>query len=413
MSEPFFSVVIPTRGRPAYLRDAVGSALLQSMTDLEVVVSDNHNDALTRSVVEPFESDGRLRYFRTDRLLSMPDHWEFATSKARGKYVLVLPDRKVLVQGALKHLQEVIGGGAERFAVVSFAVAMFDEERGRMGFAHQRGRSQSFTSAALIENFLTKNYYLKESHDRYFPKTMNSVYLRSFGDTVRGRFGGYFNLPGVMTPDYSSMMVNLALNNETYYVARRCMLTQGEKVSNGRLFSLGDFKAYMDSLGLTDPLSDLPGRTMSSYNTIVNDFVRVRDLVGGNLRGLKLHLPNFFLTNLLDLMNKEHALGSDSPVVLECKRQFAADIDRLPEGDKEVVLKALEGAPKRFQIGQRNAISLETLQLHIRDWLCVRLEKRRPLGTRLGLFFPGAMSAAGFAAPQHAEPTAPETPAAS
>ena len=42
--QPFFSIVIPTKNRPEYLRESIQSVLLQDFTDYELIVSDNFND---------------------------------------------------------------------------------------------------------------------------------------------------------------------------------------------------------------------------------------------------------------------------------------------------------------------------------------------------------------------------------
>jgi glycosyltransferase involved in cell wall biosynthesis len=89
---PRVSIVIPTRNRAPLLKVALQSALRQTWQDLEILVSDNYcGNEETREVYESFQ-DPRLRYVRTDRLLAMPDSWEFALSHAKGDYVTFLTD---------------------------------------------------------------------------------------------------------------------------------------------------------------------------------------------------------------------------------------------------------------------------------------------------------------------------------
>jgi len=40
--------------------------------------------------------------------MNMPVHFEWATKQATGKYVLLLTDRSVLIQGALSELSDLI-----------------------------------------------------------------------------------------------------------------------------------------------------------------------------------------------------------------------------------------------------------------------------------------------------------------
>jgi hypothetical protein len=101
---------MPTRNRAQLLKVALQSALRQTYQDLEILVSDNYcGNEETRNVYESFQ-DSRLRYVRTDRLLAMPDSWEFALSHAKGEYVTFLTDDCYLlcyaVEKALAALDE-------------------------------------------------------------------------------------------------------------------------------------------------------------------------------------------------------------------------------------------------------------------------------------------------------------------
>ena len=101
---PFLSVVIPTRERHETLGFAIETALMDPLTDLEVVVCDNFSSAETAAVVARV-SDPRLKYVRTDRRLSMCDNWEFALGHATGDYVTYIGDDDAVMPGALTRLK--------------------------------------------------------------------------------------------------------------------------------------------------------------------------------------------------------------------------------------------------------------------------------------------------------------------
>ena len=61
MSGPTVSVVVPAFNQSGYLREALASALMQSMSDLEVIVVDDGSTDDTRAVCASF-ADPRLRY---------------------------------------------------------------------------------------------------------------------------------------------------------------------------------------------------------------------------------------------------------------------------------------------------------------------------------------------------------------
>src|SRR5262249_28848803 len=102
---PLFSIIIPTRNRAHLLHNALRSALAQTFEDFEIVISANDCRDNTRDVVNELKTD-RVRYFETDRMLTMPENWEYAWTQAHGKYVICLPDDDALVPNALRFLTD-------------------------------------------------------------------------------------------------------------------------------------------------------------------------------------------------------------------------------------------------------------------------------------------------------------------
>lgn len=389
---PFFSIVIPTRNRPYYLRQAIQSALWQNFDDVEVLVSDNFNGSETQDVIREFSSQKKFRSVRTSSELNMPAHWEWATKQATGKYVLVLPDRKLLCQGALKTIFRTIKKLDEHFNVYSFGTRMYDEDKKKMGYTVEKKKNRIFSSAEMIDNFLHRNLYLPESYDFFFPKTLNSCYKSEFAATVRSGFGTYFNHHAVFTPDYSSMMVNLALSEDCYYIAEYVMLTQGEKISNGRLFSQGDYSSYLATLGLVDPFDLLPLKIPTTYNLIANDFLRIRNRVGGHLAGKVLDLQNYFVTNYTDILYKKR-LQVNKETVSDFEDHFWKSLHDMPEDLQQQVNAAINLLTKN---SSRNHITVDNFNLHAQDFIYARFSNVPALLKLLKITFPDALHAAGF-----------------
>lgn len=63
MSEPFFSIVIPTYNRAALIEKTIATILTQRFTDFEIIVIDDGSTDNTEAVVTAI-SDKRLQYFR-------------------------------------------------------------------------------------------------------------------------------------------------------------------------------------------------------------------------------------------------------------------------------------------------------------------------------------------------------------
>jgi hypothetical protein len=88
---PLVSVIIPTRNRPEYLREAIASALAQTYSNVEIFVRDNASGHETSQVVESF-SDPRIKYHRHPVNVGPTRNVIDACRAADGKYVAHLHD---------------------------------------------------------------------------------------------------------------------------------------------------------------------------------------------------------------------------------------------------------------------------------------------------------------------------------
>ena len=104
---PIFSLIIPTRERADTLKHTLQSALNQSSTDYEIIVSDNNGQDDTKQVVKAF-SDSRIVYLNTGKSLSMCDNWDYALKHARGDYVIIIGDDDGVMPNGIDRLQAFI-----------------------------------------------------------------------------------------------------------------------------------------------------------------------------------------------------------------------------------------------------------------------------------------------------------------
>lgn len=103
-----FSVLLPTRNGEKYLKSCIESVLSQDYEDMELIVFDNANTDNTAEVVNSFSSDKRLKYFRTDSVVSVTDNWNNALKKSSGDYVLMMGDDDFLLPGYFDTLDQTI-----------------------------------------------------------------------------------------------------------------------------------------------------------------------------------------------------------------------------------------------------------------------------------------------------------------
>lgn len=107
MTQPKFSIVIPTRNRCETLGSAIETVITQSFTDFELVISDNNSQDKTKEVIEALSHE-KIRYVNSGKDLSMTDNWNLALSEARGEYVILFGDDDGLLPNALSDLNELL-----------------------------------------------------------------------------------------------------------------------------------------------------------------------------------------------------------------------------------------------------------------------------------------------------------------
>ncbi len=284
------------------LRDALISALKQDFDDFEVVVSDNFNDQNTQVVFDEFEGEKRLRCIRTDSVLNMPDHWEFATLHARGQYVLILTNRSVLKQGALKTIHAAIISSDDSVDVCSWRWSGYDAEEGREvgdNSIYQNGEFIKLHSAGIIDEFASGKGFLYT-----LPRGLNCCYRSSLVKSIRLEFGSPFN--GI-SPDYFLAFVLLGLVQNVMFIDKPLFISQGYGISNGLRGYKGTDTGYLSALGKSDLLPHVPLKLPLVENCIFEDFLFARELVGGNLKDSNLNWNAYFEICYRELEAKKSA----------------------------------------------------------------------------------------------------------
>jgi glycosyltransferase involved in cell wall biosynthesis len=113
-----FSVLVPTRNRVEYLRQAVESVLCQDYVDWEVCIADNASSDSTLEWVEGLD-DPRILYSRAEQLIPVTDNWNRSLSMSSGDYVVMLGDDDAILRGYFTRHKQVIDEFGEPDAIYS------------------------------------------------------------------------------------------------------------------------------------------------------------------------------------------------------------------------------------------------------------------------------------------------------
>lgn len=122
MKNNFFNIIIPTRNRLVTLQHSIKTALNQNYDNYKIIVSDNHSNDGTRNFVESLNSE-KIEYVNSGRSLSMSSNYEFALSKIKEGFVILIGDDDGLLPTALTNLNDIIN--KEKTLAISSCTAVY------------------------------------------------------------------------------------------------------------------------------------------------------------------------------------------------------------------------------------------------------------------------------------------------
>jgi glycosyltransferase involved in cell wall biosynthesis len=95
------SIILPVKNGNPYIFSAIQSALDQTLSNFELIVSENFSTDNTANTIESF-TDSRIVVIRPSQPLSLVENWNFALSHAQGEFVIVLGADDVLLPDHLE-----------------------------------------------------------------------------------------------------------------------------------------------------------------------------------------------------------------------------------------------------------------------------------------------------------------------
>jgi hypothetical protein len=354
---PRFSVLIPTRDRPAYVRNALESVLKQSFGDFEVIVCDNFKERSCEAEVAAF-SDPRIRYLRPPEPLAMHENWELAIDQARGDFVLILIDKTLLRLSALERLEAATHSHpADLYSWTADAYYLTDEAEGDVSCGYivpVRGQGEPFyvDCAGEIAARVSFRQRLGTEGPAYaWGKICFGAYSRALIARIKTRFGKVCPL---ISPDYTSKTVALLSTDRLVDLNASYTVQLISSVSNGMLFSQdsGHARRFLAQGGFTErEFADLPIPHVfcSVHNICAYDW-RMLDMVrpDEDYRQDSLDLAALYVQVERDLAAIRHWASDDERVAILGRMQ--AFLESAPVALRERILafqiEAAETAPR-------------------------------------------------------------------
>ncbi|MGB8322053.1 MAG: glycosyltransferase family A protein [Candidatus Acidiferrum sp.] len=107
------SINIPSYKYERYIRTAIESALAQTVTPLEILISDNHSPDRSYEIAKEYERVAGVRLIRPPRHLMLGEHYQFVLEEAKGDYVCFLAADDALMPSFIARMQKALGNSSK------------------------------------------------------------------------------------------------------------------------------------------------------------------------------------------------------------------------------------------------------------------------------------------------------------
>ena len=257
-----FSVLLPTRNGGKYLKSCIESVLSQDYKDMELIVFDNANTDNTAEVVNSYSNDKRLKYYRTDSVVSVTDNWNNALKKSSGDYVLMMGDDDFLLPGYFDTLDKTIKendfpDGISYFGYTFIYPDAVDNTVGYYSDPHYDYEKKLIDSGKTTKNQLKSIVYdMFKFKNRVPLNTLPHIWSRKVINRVDGEL---FRPP---YPDHFALNAIFLKANTWVFSKKKLYIIGVTPKSYGHyVFSDNDQKGGEDYLGIS---GDFPGQLPGS-----------------------------------------------------------------------------------------------------------------------------------------------------
>ena len=386
--KPFFSVVIPTRNKAAYLPIAIQSTLNQTFKDFEIIVNDNFSSDNTEEIAKSFDDD-RIKYFKTTEALPMNESWKNALSRAEGEYITFLGDDDAHSHIFLERMKEIIDKNDARMicsamgeythdAAYAFETNLKPNTLVVSAFTNQLA---VYDSREAISSVYAAVGLVKERSEQPFhcPQLINAVYHQSLFTLASEKVREIF--PNVLSTDFYVAIITLSVVDK-FYVLDAPLSFHGltnKSTTASIAKSLGGGKMKDSQPEMTN-IKHAPLKIVTIPTFVTDALIKAKTDLKDELDFIKIDLTAY-LAGSYETLNKWEAEGLD---VSSEKAELSGIIAEQPIEIQRAIDAALS---LKSKIKNSLYYQLRTVQRTALYDLFVKLYPRR---TRRRLFIDGS-----------------------
>lgn len=155
---PLVSILMPTHNRPEYFEIALRSALGQTYRHIEIIISDDSDDDLTKAVVEKYLPNRKIKYYQ-NKGFTFSQNFIYVLDQANGEYFNYLLDDDIFDVDKISQMIDYYLN-SENVSIVTSHRQIIDAEGNflpEMSFSKKIANENVIVQGRVIEKNIVKN----------------------------------------------------------------------------------------------------------------------------------------------------------------------------------------------------------------------------------------------------------------
>ncbi|WP_410991003.1 glycosyltransferase [Bacillus cereus] len=187
MNQPLVSILIPVEGHDTYLELALTSVLLQTYTNIEIIIRDPTPTAKIKNLIEkeflPYSN--RITYIKDTRYMSSKEIFQYLLSVANGTYINFLMEKDLFYPTKIEKMMNYFSGDSTNSVKLVTSNIEYIDEYGHL----LNTTNQLCTEDLKWDSTISSNLILK--HENYVGGLSAPLFRKEDLNQSFGYFAGH------------------------------------------------------------------------------------------------------------------------------------------------------------------------------------------------------------------------------
>jgi hypothetical protein len=229
-------------------KDSLDTLLLQpGINNCKIILSYNGTEKKIKEIFKLKKNLKNIKYLKTPEYFNMPQHFEYLRLKVDTKYLIILPNRRILKFGAIVELIKIMDNNLNCQACCSSYQNWEDDLN--ILFSHKiTGEEGPVSTKKIIKKFINGSYNSRYDFWSYMPTSLNGIVRTNFLKKISDLYSLNFYQP--IAPDVSAAFKLIFNALKIYRIKTPLFIVTSRELSNGYNFIRGLNIDYYNSLKL-------------------------------------------------------------------------------------------------------------------------------------------------------------------